>query len=472
MTEWLKNICLKPLNYGLDKVNFLVMQVVKMILNMYGKKLLKIKDDRIIEKTECIDHRNKFYLYPLDLRPIEQDLGPNLLKIDYGLISGLTISIPWTSVLTDSTVINIDNISLECKLCQNDNSVYFSTADMANSYFLRAIEEDDNLVNVYKNVYQLLLKYFHKININVESINIVLENFFRIVITDLLFADHHLTISKVEIHSLSNTKNNILLATIEQLDCVNNGLSVNNLNIDLELANHFPEYYLDSGESSLELELTINNLYFDRLSAKNVIIIINKDQISVNGCDKIMIEKSTKIVSDNNIHNLMVCNSNDKTIYLNKSIAVKIWNIPELKLWFNELSEFINVVRQKIILLDSQISLSVVNNNWKINNLQSNVIIMEHQLKLKLDQISLEDITQLSLLELQYDEIHYSAGLVTIENQNLFRVNNLKVDNRIFSLSSEELTIISQPNLLKLGFNKARADNIISIVQYIIAKIG
>ena len=97
--------------------------MISIFFNLYGKRLLKIDDDKIIKKNECKDDKDIFYFYPLTIKQIEQNVGLNLITILSGTINDLILSVPWKAILTDPTLIEIDNIKLVTTFNENMESI-------------------------------------------------------------------------------------------------------------------------------------------------------------------------------------------------------------------------------------------------------------------------------------------------------------------------------------------------------------
>src|SRR5437868_15405425 len=113
MTEWLKNIytSVSPISYRLKQINFIITNAIQIILNAYRDKILKI-NDLIIEKNECTENKNSFFLYPIIINESTAYLGLNLINIQSGEIYGMIINVPSIGSNNNDTTITIKQINL------------------------------------------------------------------------------------------------------------------------------------------------------------------------------------------------------------------------------------------------------------------------------------------------------------------------------------------------------------------------
>src|SRR5271154_3897222 len=182
MTDWLKQICRSPFKYGMESLNFVIVKAITVIFNMYGKRLLKLDDDKIIKANEFINNRNVFHMYPINFKDIDQDIGLNILKITQGTINNLVISVPWKAMLSESTLVNITDINVTLAILKNTDTIYLSAISQTNSYL-------DTEIN--------------KIDFDIDLMTIVLDNHFRIVIHDCKYYESNISIGKIIINTIN-----------------------------------------------------------------------------------------------------------------------------------------------------------------------------------------------------------------------------------------------------------------------------
>src|SRR5271154_5639074 len=203
MTDWLKQICRSPFKYGMESLNFVIVKAITVIFNMYGKRLLKLDDDKIIKANEFINNRNVFHMYPINFKDIDQDIGLNILKITQGTINNLVISVPWKAMLSESTLVNITDINVALAILKNTDTIYLSAISQTNSYLDTEIKKNNDLMNTYQEINKLVVHYFNKIDFDIDLMTIVLDNHFRIVIHDCKYYESNISIGKIIINTIN-----------------------------------------------------------------------------------------------------------------------------------------------------------------------------------------------------------------------------------------------------------------------------
>lgn len=296
MTSWIKNALMVPVNYGMDQANYLISNLLAIIFNVYGNKLLRIENDKIVKSCQCLKDYNIFHLYPIYIREIEQDIELNTLKIDRGTITNTTVSIPRKSFLVDATVVNVDVVTLDISLSRNDNSLYFSTLE--NSYLLNSnvVKKNEDLLNVYLQINSFLTQYFYRIHLGIKTITINVLSHCRIVICDLSYHDNHLTISSISLFPISGEENKLLEIVSLSWEIIESRLKsdgtlfdehergrihIYKVGIQASLSQYLPNIYFQDTNNKLRLLVTIDRLVYDSLSIKGLVMEIVPDGLVV-----------------------------------------------------------------------------------------------------------------------------------------------------------------------------------------------
>ncbi|AEX61357.1 hypothetical protein c7_R291 [Megavirus courdo7] len=272
--EWLKNICSVPIKLGLDKTNFVVMNLITYIFNIYGKKILKTDNDEIISHNECINDINIFYLHPLQFREIKYNWNENIFKINTGTITNLTVAFPWTSLFTQSTKVNIDNISIEISMDDSNHNMIKSMIDDPDSYLNIHITENSDINDVYTGINDIVKKYFSNIKVNIGTIDIVIINHFIIKIKNCEYTDNKLTIEKVKIISKNNKSTRIQNINLSITNDNEFDINISKIDISSDFIDNLPIIKFKSDkntpESNININIKVSDFLFSKLFAQNI----------------------------------------------------------------------------------------------------------------------------------------------------------------------------------------------------------
>src|SRR3984885_7280742 len=250
MVEFFKQMYLIPFKYGIEKMNNTCMKIISLIFNQCGKRLFKINNDvQFVEHYECVDNYNKFYCCPIDLKEIDQDFLLNTFKIKTGRIENLILSIPHKIFLKGTTNIHIQKITLQVDIIKNDNSLYFSTLETNNIYFVdqnKYVKND--LSDIILEIKRLLLEYLDTITIQIECIELNLRENIIICLNDVYYDSQ-----KVEIKSI----------------IINND----------KLIDYLPFIYMDDHSGDISVSIKIDKFHTNLLEITNLEMDIVKNLI-------------------------------------------------------------------------------------------------------------------------------------------------------------------------------------------------
>lgn len=469
MVEWLKNICFDPFKYGLDKANIIAVKTISVIFNIFGKRLLKMDTDKIIMKNECNDDRDIFYLYPLHLKQIEQDVGLNILRIEEGIINNLIISIPWKAILSEPTEINISNINLIISFSQNTNNISLNLLENTNSYFSNKniIKENQDLLNAYNEINTLLTEYFNKINLKINQIEIDFTNHFKIIIYNSIINNELVDIENIYIYPFNNINNKIVSINKIKFDIKKNSLYISKIVIDSNIITYIPEFYMNDSKDKFNMNIMIDNFKMDQISAKKIDFNINQNNLTLRkiSClkiDNILIFKEDSY--DNN--NLFIFEFNSNILLFTKCINIKLGNINKLLDWINKIQYIISYTMNKFIIfgLDDKITNS---KSLCINNIFANIVYGDDIFNIFIDNIYIDEKIKLGNIKINYNDKNSIIENIYFDNSNAIILEEIIVTCEEFKAKSYLTKIIKQTSKLDVYFDTANINNIIQIINFV-----
>jgi hypothetical protein len=473
MAEWLKNICMSPFKYGLNKINYIAVNAISVILNLCGKRLLKMENDKIIKNNECKDEKDIFYLYPLQLQQMEQNIGPNLVKIENGIINNLIISIPWKAMFSEPTVINIPSIKLVITLTQNLNSIYFSSLENTNSYFLSSnhkLKENQDLINAYQEIKSLLTQYFNKINLEIVVIEIVISDHFKIIFNDLSYNNNMVNIGKISGHVID--KEEIKLFELKKIIYVAEPLgedlrlSIEEVFVDPNFVKYLPNFYVDDSESDLSINITIDLLRMEKIRGKYLDIHIKNGCVIIKKISSISIENILLFNEDNiSENNLIIFDPKNNMILFGKSINIKFSSIGDIVQWIEYIKGPIKCATDKIIVV--KINDSQTKNFLQIHNLIANVIYGDDIFGISLHEINTKEIIKLTNVKITYDDTNTIINEIYFGPEDYIMLANSNIKSKKFHIFSTLTKISKKENGMNISFDQANAINIMDIVNFV-----
>ncbi|AYV85497.1 MAG: hypothetical protein Satyrvirus20_4 [Satyrvirus sp.] len=472
MAGW-KDIFLGQIKFGLEKTNFITVNIISFIFNLYGKRIFKIDSDKIIEKTECRGDYDIFYLYPISLKEIDQDICLNLLKIEDGTINDLKISVPWKAILSEPTIITIEKINLVALFTQNtmDNINQKSIED-ANSYLgpnNSIIKENQDLVNSYNEIKLLLTKYFSSINLEIKTINIILSDYFSLTINDIQYNNGIIIIDNATINSLDGSVKFIEINKI-YFSVNDKKLSIHKIIIRPPIVENIPDFYTDDSSNDFEFTITIDILQVDALTISGIDLTINSHIITVNKLLSLNIEDILlfKNLSQNI---LLTLDTKKSTCIFENYLYLKISNVNQFTIWLVQIMDLIKSCMDKIIVIS--LNDSINSKIFCIENIKANVIISDDIFNVFLQKIYIDKIIRISDLELVYEKVNGTFKDILFEEngdiilyESFCRSDQFKILSNITKITKNEHRAPSGP-VLDITFIKTTGTNIIQIINFV-----
>lgn len=491
MAEWLKNICLSPFKYGIDKANLIAIKTISMIFNLYGSRLLKMDIDKIIKSNECIGDNDIFYIYPLLLKELEQELGLNIIKIDEGIINGLVISVPWKTMLIDATQINVSDISIKISFVQNENSIHISSLENTNSYFSdKQLDNNDNdLLQTYKEIRDLLLQYFNKINCKIGSLEIILSQHFKIMVKNIEYFNNTITIENVTIYA---EKEDTKMASVSELvyNIEKNHLFIQELDINPQLVDFLPEYYTENEQFVFSFNISVALFTMNELNIKDLWLTITDKNISIQSLASINInnilflkceQESFNLTATEEPRAILIYDKKTNNIHLNKILCLKIGNINEFFLWTNNVRNLVNKFADKIIVIDldensGQLCASHLDSdsNLIINNASATIIYGDDIFNISFSKIFLAKENILTNIEIDYNNVRGEFGMIKFYSSlppekegNIFEFVDSIITSNNFKLVSKMSLITKKTDSVTILFDTTNANNIAQLVEFV-----
>lgn len=434
MTEWLKNICTSTFQYGLDKINQAATNVISIIFNTYGDRLFNLNQNKIIEKNESIDQKNIFYFYPLHLSENVQTFGSNTIKIKCGTINNLVLSIPWKSLLMDSTEIVAESVHLKISL---EKTVHDLSVSMINhSYFRNSmIETDDqDLISVFVEIKAILCQYFSNLKLKINRLSIDLTNSFVIELEDITLTEDLLTVQKISIDELLLISN-----FVYQID--QSKISIDKIKCCSDLVQHLPVIYLDNDQDQkMNIELNIGCLILDEIII-NECSIVNNNGLIIKNISSIVLDDVFYYENINGNNFLMSMESNIVTV--GQLINVKIHQHHVLKNYFEKYQSKIRILQEKFVSNDiSDPSLMTV------KNIKINLIYGDDCYFLTIKEIVINKNIQLKYIRCEYMNVVILIDCIDYCT-NKTVINKTSINGGNFSLDSQKI-VFNEPNTVEV----------------------
>lgn len=300
--ETLKSTISSTLSNVCNLSKNIIVDLIGVIFSTIGRRILKI-DDEIVMSVIARDNNIDFYLHPIIINEIEQNIGMNKLIIHDGVINDTIMSIP--KKFWSASSINIDYITLSCVIQKRPTSLYYTTTEDQN-HFINSHETDEDIINIIKSIRNILFSYFDKITIFVKSITIKLNNL-EILIENTYINHNSVFSEKIEIINI------MLIEKIQFTDKID----IDTVTIKSDNFNILPDYYIGNNKS--DINLTINKLLFDDVKISNLSLISNTISLSEIIFDTYMNTNNIEIKFDNDVYTFV----NKLKIIINDSNILK-----------------------------------------------------------------------------------------------------------------------------------------------------
>lgn len=304
--QWLQSISNTSLNYGLDKINEAISYLVKLFFNSYGKKILKVENDKIIDVIYSENNFNICKIFPLKLLGAKQQIGLNIVKY-IGDLNGIIIFFPWKQFLNKYTEIKIDTIDLTLNILKfvqlnQENQIAYDT------------EINNDLIDAYNEINAFVIQYIKKISIEILNTNIFL-NSLKIKLNQIKYIDSIFTIGSIVIYH----NDNILL----ELDTLilNKKINIKMIKIKSQIFNLLVPIYLENTKTNPELTVHLDVLVFDSFNIYDITFKSNNENIYIE-CKNINIDG----VFFSESYEKILININENNIKFNSKINIYVEN--------------------------------------------------------------------------------------------------------------------------------------------------
>lgn len=438
MNTWLKNICLNSLKFGLNQTNYIIINFVKFFFNMYGKKLFKIEDNKLIKSIDFLEDRNNINFYPIEIKEMYQNFNLNTFKIVEGLFENMIISIPWKNILSETTFIIIDNVKIKIDIVKSQ-SIYFSALENYNSYLYNesTVEHDENLINIFKEIHQIIISYFNKVNIKINTIIIEISNYFKIIANDVSY-DINFHIKQLYFED----NNNNILINIDDLVYFpsENKIVILNVNIDLAFIDCLPNFYMEESGSELTLSIIILNITIDKLLCNNISININSEKIIINHVNKVIVDD---ILIIDKIENIILFDLNKKLMEFNGIITLRLSSFEIIIDWLNHFLKKIKRINTKLIFVQNKVGI----NNIFIFGTKIDLYYKNDLFHILIKKIIINDSYYIYDCVLKYNDLNINIKECIINDKNIL----LLITNAI----SDEFKLLSSKIIIKMTQNKS-----------------
>lgn len=376
MAEWLKSICYVPFRYGLDKINYLTVNVVHMFINLYGKRLL-VDDSSIIEKHQCVENNDLFWLYPLHMKPMEQSIGSNLIDITSCVITGTKVSVPWSHILSEPTVINISTIRALVSV-----STSTATTTTTTTASKSGANENQSILAVYCEIRSLLSDYMYRIVVDIDQIELIVTDCFRVVINNLSYANGCVVIKKIQIFSLV-MDGSLLLLSAHNVRYDETGLEIDDLVIDSSFVEHVHLFSIqDSSEPvAVEFNVRLNRccLYDLEMNGVTCSLLSTGYKFSYSTAliqNTIYISSNSFLITYDRLNNHWLTEGSN-------SISLIDWMA--LTNWYARFKELVNCASEKLIIGNENELM-----HFRIENVAVNISFREYRLELVTSSVIIE----------------------------------------------------------------------------------
>ena len=457
MAEWIKYALNYPFQYGLKQLNIISMNTITIFFNNYGNKLLKINDD-IISRHECVDDADIFYLCPLHIKNnLSHTLGPNLIIIESGIINETTVSFPWKAVLSDSTCIKINSIeltiSIEKNMCIENN---LSKCMMSTNSMLT---ENQDLINVHDDISDIINQYFNKINVDIQSIKITIENHFVINMSNIKYNNNILHIQDVTI--VSETigifhAHNITYAVDESK------LHVESVSINPELIDQMPILYVSDTSNMSELLVVIDALEMADIHIRELSIKITSDTFMIQNLSQIVMDDIIIIFSKSKY---VIQYDRTKNIYFMDSVCdIRLSKIDKL----TERSDYLNNLFEKLLNKFVNDGMAKKNNDIIIENVKIMIFYLGNQFCLNVAKI-INLANGIMLMNIVVDDMQKSVQL-TISNLNCANpldLTDVCIKSDLFYGKGSRLQFDKTEQNLDIIFTNTHVREIAQLIDYI-----
>ncbi len=481
MADWLKNICLSPFKYGLNGINIVAMNAISIIFNLCGKRLFKIESDKIIKSSEYKDERDIFYMYPLQFQQMEQDIGLNIIRLESGNINNLIISVPWKELLAKPTLITIDEINLNISYMQNQNSIYINSLENTNSYLFSSknhIEENQDLMNAYKEIKTLLSQYFDKINLEIKMLEINIINHFKIQLSGITYSNGIVNIDTLYVYTLYDDTDVIYkLVAIENImfELDKNRIIVDKIFVDPVIIDYCPQYYTDNTKKDFLFDIQVKLFQMNQIMVSELSAIITNDNIIINNISRIGIDNILDLMTDTNTNSDFIIYDISKNMCrFNKNINLKISSFDDMLQSLELIKNIINNLSNKLVViehLDKNGISEIKKQGIQINNISSNIVYGDDIFGVEINELVCNENIEASRIKIIYDDMLIRINYLIRHHNGMIVLFDSDIKSDSFHLSASESKFIKNNNCININFDHAKASNITEIIDFVTKSI-
>lgn len=376
-------------------------------VNLYGKRLFKIKNDDIISRSEKEGDVNIFYFYNLEMLSIDQDVSATRLSLSDSFVNNMVL------YASDTYKVTISSINLCIATSKADNLVQ-SILDLS------FIEEDNDLLHAFEDIKQCLHKYIQHVEILITEVNVLINNTINVEINDISIVHNKVSASSARI-------GNMLL--IDNIVYQDNKLSIDKLVFDSQNKTLF-DVYLNPSDDTTITDVSIKEIIVDDLRISCFSISNNVLTIS---------SAESEYVS---VHDVHIKIDNDITWLKQTTYAVR--DLPKAKEWCNNKLDMIKALTCNVHS-DSETKISIKDLKVKVTQ----AIHIE---------ISVDEATDSCLNEVLLVTEEWKACIKQLEFSDDLVIHQADVDNALVAyqwIKALDLSGSSGENTSKIIVNKA-----------------
>lgn len=354
--------------------NIALVKGIQILIDTYGKRLLKIDTDKIIDFTECGADYNVLHTKPLDLNELQQIIGNNNITIHSTHISSISIIFPRTNIQTRYTTIKINSISMSMFMSRLDLNAMFKSLDLTSSYYLhQTVEQENSLQDICSKIKYYLLKIPKLFEVKIDNIACVLNESLNITFSGVSYKNDELYIDKISITSMEKDMEFVTIKSISYNNHTKkdpnmsgqiNILSIDSIKIDSKLCEYLPTYYTSTTSDLPWLKITIGTLSIDRLYSNNICVCIEPSNIIISGVNIIYPNLFSINVSNN-----MTFDPITRILYVPSVITIDIINMRKTMILTEYYKKCFGLISDAIIEYTEEDIIDGSSNNTYIHNL-------------------------------------------------------------------------------------------------------
>jgi len=441
-----------PLKFGLQQFNYLAAQGLLVIFNLYGKRLLKIEDDKFIKSCDCIENYNYFKLYPLILNQLSQDLFLSTFLILNGTVSDAVIRVPWKALLSDYTLITIEKVDLNIEI-RPVVPPLIKSLNQTVPYLNESTTPNQEITSTFTGIKEILKKYFNYVVLEVKMINLVIGQL-HVKISGIKYQHKVITIQTIQLTSSDNITENLtsdgsglgIISNVTiNLDLMQ--VDISSIKIDSRIVEYLPTIYLNDSPSQTILNIKIHNLIYDTLTARHIDLTLKPNEYTLNSLVELLISQIIELRTEKSPILSLNLSQSICTVY--QPIHVNLLNVTQLKLWIDSLKHTIKLISSKIRITKTLQSPKEINSNFCVSNLLLKLIYNNIPFNIHINSINCSPID----INLQQVKVLYMD--VDLEAINCEIVNS--TDNTSITVSGLHVTSPSrlqiQSNILHIGIS-------------------